>query len=268
MFSELEKGQVIAACVQHLEANGLTVEQVGDFTTIEGIVRDVQKEYFTPVVSPNFNDLTASNAIWLVARRDGLPIIVGGARLEDLSSESVGTFWPRSLERLYSKGPGELIRSVNPLLAKKLSGRLAYFGDLHVKPKSRGILDCVRSFVTIGHVLVSLKWDPDFTYAFIHEKGISRSADFRYGFNHSVPNAMSWINPPHPRSDKEWCCILSRDELPYVARSSVEAISGATTDTPLGGVFQGEMVQRTSVKGSEKRRARFPFYRSLSLGSG
>jgi hypothetical protein len=240
MFGELERNQIISACERQLALQGVSVEQVQDFRRIEEILSKSKKDYLTPVVSPLSNDLLQSNAIWLVAWREGRPVIVGGSRLEDLAFESVSSFWPRSLERLYGRKSGDLIESVSPRLAALLQGRLAYFGDLHVMPGERGVLSSVRSFVTIGHMLVSLKWDPDFTYAFIHDRGVAKSAGYRYGFNYAIPNAMKWSNPPHPRSDQEWCAIVSRQDLPFVARQA----AGKAIEEVSGLLVKGERGQR------------------------
>lgn len=225
VLSELEKGQMIGRCEAFLNGRGYRIEEITDYSRIEEIAADSRKAYLTPLVSPKTNDLTNGNCIWLAAWKGDVPVMLGGARLEDLGSESVSSFWPRSLERLYDRPRGELIESVCDGVAAVLRGRLAYFGDLHVSPEVRGSLASVRAFVTIGHLAVSLKWDPCFVYAFVRERDALRGASLRYGFLDAYPAPMRWIDPPRPRTNAEWCCVVSRAKLPVMARAAVVSIT-------------------------------------------
>ena len=232
LFGVVEKGTVIGACTTHLAERGLRIEQVTEYDRIPEIVERAQKEYLTPVVSPVHNDLTQGNCIWLVAWLGDQPAMVGGARLEALGAESVSSFWPRSLGRMYGREPGELIHSVSSEISSRLNGNLAYFGDLHVNPSMRGMLSNLRAFIAIGHMAVSLNWDPDFTYAFVREADVMRGAAARYGFLDVFPQPMVWNNPPKPRSNGEWCGVLPRDKLRIMATSVVQGLSVAPKSNP------------------------------------
>lgn len=225
--SVVEYSQMIGSCGAYLTGQGYRVEEVADFSRIEEIVAASEKAYLTPLVSPQKNDLTEGNCLWLVAWKGDVPVMLGGARLEDLGLESVSTFWPRSLERLYDRPKGELIEAVCETVGSVLRGRLAYFGDLHVSPQARGrnSLKSVRAFVTLGHLAVSLKWKPEFVYAFIREADALRGASLRYGFLDVYPQPMRWLDPPNPRTNSEWCCVTSREKLPSMARAAIQSLS-------------------------------------------
>lgn len=224
MFGEIEKGQIIGKCEAHLAQKGIRVEQVEDFDRIPYLMKQSKKTYLTPIVSPLNNCLTQGNCIWLVGWLGDQPAMIGGARLEDLGDETVASFWPRSLGRLYNRPQAELIENVSNDISHRLSGKLAYYGDLHVMPGMRGMLSNLRSFITIGHLAVSLKWNPDHIYAFLRENDVMRGAAARYGFLDVFPRPMAWKNPPEPRSSNEWCGVLSRRKLPGMARATAGSV--------------------------------------------
>jgi hypothetical protein len=219
VFGEIERGKIIGGCDQFLVAQGVEVLELVEYSRLHEVAASAAKGYLTPLMSPSHHDLTAGNSLWLVAWRGDEPVMLGAARLEELGAERVSSFWPRCLERLYNRPKGELIESVSEDVSSVLRGRLAYFGDLHVSPSFRGNLQSVRAFVTIGHLAVSLKWDPDFTYAFVREKDALRGASIRYGFMDAIPSPMIWKDPPSPRSNSEWCVFTSRERLPSMARA-------------------------------------------------
>lgn len=224
MFSETEKGIIIGRCEARLAQHGIRVEQIDDFDRIPGLIEKSEKNYLTPIVSPLRNCLTQNNCIWLIGWRGDIPAFIGGARLEDLGDEPVSMFWPRSMARLYDRPKGELIRNVSNEVSAQLNGKLAYFGDLHVTPGVRGTLSLLRAFITIGHIAVSLKWNPDHIYAFLRGDDVLRGAAMRYGFLDLFPHPIEWENPPEQRSNNEWCGVLSRHRLPGMARATVRSL--------------------------------------------
>lgn len=203
MFGVVEKSEILTRRKDYLLSVGIRVEQLEDFSKVKSLVSITQKNYLTPLASPEKNDLTHGNCIWLIGWYESEPVILGGARLEDLQGEPVTSFWPRSLGRLYGRDPQALISAISEEVAKRLRGRLAYFGDLHVAKNNRGSLANLRAFTTIGHLAVSLQWNPDHTYAFVREDDVMRGAAARYGFCDMYVRPITWVDPPPPRSDSE-----------------------------------------------------------------
>lgn len=210
----VEAAGALAALSGSLMAEGYTVREVEDITTVPALIEQIGKPYLTPLSSPMHNDFTEGNSIWLVAERGGVPVYLGCARLEDLGRESVGLYWGRVLRRAYSgSSDGVVIDNIRPEVEKALGGRLVYFGDLYVKLQGRGSRKALRSFVAIGHLAVSLKWNPDWIYCFVREEDVLRGAAALYGFTSLYPNPFNWVAPPHPRSNSEWLAVLPRAEL-------------------------------------------------------
>jgi len=225
-MNELLKARIIAACEESLEAAGLRVEMVTDFSEVEDLANLANKPYLTPITSPAHNDLHERNAIWLVARSEGRPAIMGAARYDDLGQLSLGAFWSASLSRVYGKNGGPVIENIDDVFLSRMRGKVVYFGDLFVASGVRGSRKTLRCFTALGHMLVSIKWDPDWTYAFIREEDILRGAAANYGFPNVYPNPFTWIDPPAPRSNREWCAVLPKGGLESVGHAVLDSILG------------------------------------------
>ncbi|AUQ99357.1 hypothetical protein PhaeoP88_01987 [Phaeobacter inhibens] len=203
---------------------GYVVKEVDDVSTVPGLVDLLGKSYLTPLSSPGHNDFTENNVIWLVAMKGDTPVFAGCARLEDIGRESISRYWSRTLKRAYgANSDAPVIEKVRPEVEKKLFGRLVYFGDLYVNSSERGSRVALRSFVALGHLAVSLKWDPDWIYCFVREEDLARGAGVIYGFSTLLPEPFNWLSPPPPRSNSEWLALLPRDEIWSFAGASLRA---------------------------------------------
>lgn len=226
-MSVVEKAKAIGRLSEFLGNDGIEVSEVEDFDQVASIIEASGKPYLTPVTSPMHNDFHHSNALWLVARRDGEPVFLGCARLEDIGPEPVGSYWSRVMRRVYGESSRDVIRSVRPEISSKVRGRLVYFGDLFVAVGGRGSRLNLRAFVALGHLAVSLKWEPDWTYCFIRERDLARGAQTLYGFPDAMPAPFTWIDAPEPRESSEWLALLSRDELMPVCNRCLLAVNAA-----------------------------------------
>ena len=81
-MDEIERAQALAACHQFLQQKGIEVSIVHNLGEVQSITGRSAKPYLTPLVSPEFNDLTQANSLWLTGIKDGNPVMLGGARLE------------------------------------------------------------------------------------------------------------------------------------------------------------------------------------------
>lgn len=207
-------GEAIAFCRGELADLGYQITTTQDFQAVREITREMGKEYFTPALDPLFNDFTADNCFWQLLIKDGEVCVCGGVRHEALGSTPVSQFWRNSFKRLYGGGICDQVIDVSPAVDSILRGDLVYFGDLHVAPKFRGHLDILSLYLCHGQALVSMKWNPDFTYAFIHDRFVANGAAFRYGFNTVERMAQHWVSDaPYPRSTFECCAIADRAQL-------------------------------------------------------
>ncbi|MDJ0826809.1 MAG: hypothetical protein QNJ16_15025 [Rhodobacter sp.] len=215
-MSTLNSLRTARVCINALESHGLELGELSDFDVVEQLIEDISKPYLTPILAPNRNDFTQENAFWLVAWDDCEPAMIIGAKLEDLKDEPIDKFWIRTARRHYPTPAGETIKSVAPHIPNELGGRLVYIGDLFVRPKNRGTLGVLEKFMLLAHLTVAIRWNPDFTYAFMRDRDVRLGFANRYGFTKHVPFARVWSDPPHGRSNSEWLVSLSRSDREHL----------------------------------------------------
>ncbi len=222
-MGEYEKAELIAICREKLLRDGLAVHVEQDFDRVPKIIEAIGKPYLTPKMSPFFNDFTAENCFWLRLEKDGETVALAGARLDDLGDGSITEYWRRTMRRQYGNGEVEMVTQVASPLERELKGRLAYFGDLHFSRAAGRSLKTVRRFVLIGHMITALKWNPDWTYAFLREDDVRRGGGYHYGFNRYIPDAQFWVDPPSPRENTEYCVMTNRRDLAYMAQAFIRS---------------------------------------------
>lgn len=221
-MNTLNRLKFAALCIDQLAANGVSVDEVTDRREMSRVIEAVGKPYVTPMLSL-FRNAFTDDGFWLVGYKDGSPVFAGGARSERLSGRPAADY----LEHLISAAYGEAwtgSASLIPEVSARLTGSLAYFGDLFVSPKFRGNRSNLRYFTGLGHALVQEKWHPDHTYCFVRERDAMRGAHLMYGFTDVIQRPVTWIDPPAPRSDTECIAYLSRTNFAGLIRS-IEAIS-------------------------------------------
>lgn len=223
-MDDLEKAKTIARCLGFLEQDGVRVEQYQRFGDFREIVSGAGKDYLTPFSDPLKAELSQTSALFLVAWKDDLPAMIGCTRLEDLGDESIEDYWLRSYTRAYHDHGGFPTGPVPTEIKRNVGRRLVYFGDLFVARHFRRSVRNLRSFTTIGHLAVSIKWDPDWTYLMMHDKDVRRGAFVNYGFNWAVPKPFHWKTLPPTRSHSEWACFLERQQLPGMVRSTMASL--------------------------------------------
>lgn len=209
---------------EYLKSRGYVVEELNDFDAVQGIIERAEKPYLTPMSSPMHNDFTRDNVVWLVAWKDDSPAFLGCARYEGLAGEKLSDYWTRQFRRAYSSDGSPVINQFCERLDRLNPNRLAYFGDLYVSAMHRGSRLDIRAFVALGHLAVSLKWEPDLTYCFIRERDLLRGAGILYSFTDVISYPFRWIDPPHPRESSEHLAVLPRDEVMSITERVENAV--------------------------------------------
>ncbi|MBO9451467.1 hypothetical protein J7426_14430 [Tropicibacter sp. R16_0] len=222
----VQSGLCLGKLCEYLGGYGLEIEEISDVSEIPNLVKAAQKPYLTPLSSPEFNDFTWSNSIWLVAKRAGQPVYLGCARLEDIGGEPIESYWSRTFSRAYGHGfTKQIIGNVRPEITRNLKGRLVYFGDLFVCETERGSRNKLRAFIAIGQLAAVLKWNPDWIYCFVRKRDIMRGASALYGFNRNFGPPFDWVGtPPAPRDRSEWLVGVSREDLPVFLNETTQEV--------------------------------------------
>lgn len=195
---------------------GYEVEQTSDFDLIRDSIDRIGKPYLTPELDCSKSDLSPANCFWLIVKKDGVPVALGGVRHDDVG-DLVSEFWGRQFARHYSGG----ISSIASPVTDAIKGRVCYMGDLFVATDERRPrnINIVAAVSRIGFGLCYLEWRPDCVYSFIRKKDVERGAAAKYGFVTVIPNSKVFLESHPPRSNSECCAIITRPQIEYLIKS-------------------------------------------------
>ena len=215
--SELEVALLAAECVTRLAGAGIRVEQTSDFELAMRTVAEMDKPYLTDFLSPRKNDFFESNCFWLILRApDGGASGMVGARMDDTGREPLSAYSARKLRNLFPEEAEVPVRPDRlPRIAREISGRVVYTGDLFVGPGLRTTnRQTLRTLVLLLYCTIFLKWQPlDWLYAFLRDRDVSRGAPWLYHFPRVYPLANSWTLRPSAQTGEHWLAAMDRLEF-------------------------------------------------------
>jgi hypothetical protein len=222
----LNRAHAVGTLRTVLLSKGISVDVITDYAVVRDLIAASGKDYLTPFSSPDHNDFTDGNCIWLCGSDGEGPVMLGAARLEDLGPEPIDQYWPRVFQRAYPSSSQPRIDRISPSISGEVGGRLVYFGDLFVAKRFRGARENLQMFTAIGHLLCSLKWEPDWIYCFLRNRDAARGAAYLYGFCVVERQPYRWVGcPPDGRSNQECAAFLPKRSLGVMVESVLEVVS-------------------------------------------
>ncbi|KIC12846.1 hypothetical protein RA19_00075 [Leisingera sp. ANG-M1] len=219
----LDLGKTLAGHLQTLSQAGLQVEMFTDFEKVPETAAQTGRQFQMPGFAIERADHTRNSAFWLFLKDDGSYIGGAAAMLQDLGRETLADYLLRTSRHHFPNGAGGGVESVAEPLAREVSGRLAYIGELNFLPGYRGKrAERLEPFMRIFQVLAIQKWDVDWIYAFIPDRHMQARLDLVYGFSRAIPRAQKWRDPePEVRSSSEWFVGSSRLEMEHMLQSDL-----------------------------------------------
>lgn len=221
----MEKLDLVKAAslyLSQLSKDGIEVEACRDFDKVPELAELAGREYQLPTFRVDRVDPTEGRFFWLFMRQDGELIGSAAAQLQELGREKFTDFSARMARHQYPNQSGETLSSVAGLLDEKMSGRLAYIGELALVSSAKGRQKRVGTFLRFLQVLVLLEWGVDWVYAFIPDRHKQVRLDQAYGFTQSLPNAQIWREPiPDKRSSTEWWVGSPAREVEHVLKADL-----------------------------------------------
>jgi len=192
----------------YLEQQGMTLRTVVDFDEIPEVVGLSGKSYLTPILDPRQNDFSAENSFWLIAEKDGVPVIVGGARVDDVGGNG-GAFVKRLFNRTYGEGT---ITAVDARVGDQIRGRAAYFGDLFSSAAGRLGRRNVRYFLAVANYIAVTHYQVDCVYSFMRGADVQRGSADVNGFMGRNLAPLEWGVKPQGRGDAEQLVYRQSDD--------------------------------------------------------
>lgn len=203
-----------------IEEEGMVVEFFDDYEAVPEIARQTGRSFQMPGLSTTRNDHTQATAFWLFLKSGDEYIGGVAALLQDIGDERFDKFLKRTANNHFPNPSGPTIESIARPLANEVAGKLAYIGELHFKTKNRGQRKVLKAVMRMLQLLVVVKWDVDWIYAFIPNRHMEARLDLVYGFTRSIPDAQIWSDPvPELRSSSEWFVGTTRADLKHMISS-------------------------------------------------
>lgn len=213
---------------------GVEVEVTSDADMIARSVHEVRKDYISPLLDPQKNDFTDQNYFWIIAKKEGVPVAVGGGRLDCVADQL-----DQQLLSAFKRGYGEnTLLSVSNSVIRELKGRVCYLGDLYI-PNGRGLMKSVRPhFLVIANYISSQHFHADVTYSFMRQSDVFRGGADINGFTCRIQTPVVWGKLPSSRCNSELIvyrpkfedCSYFRSFMPELERR--EAISTVNPSGP------------------------------------
>lgn len=225
MATPLDTSVLVGRCAERFRELGLRVRQSSDFNEIEGLVDRLEKPYLTQQLSPNWQEFTEETAFWLIAEdHAGAPVASIGARMDQLGSEHIASYWFRQLKRIMGDGEKSPISSKHfPPVAYQMKGNIVYFGDLFVKPAIRGAPRFpLRAFSVMAYSLAMVQWKVDWFYAFFSDKHAKQGVPAQYLMNRAYPFVHYWEESRPLRTNSDWVMCMDHQDAAYMIETMSE----------------------------------------------
>ncbi|KAE9631753.1 hypothetical protein [Parasedimentitalea maritima] len=221
-MNQLQILEVASLYLRKLKEQGLSVEYSTDFEAVPEDAREFERNFQMPGFDVSRVDHTEKTAFWLYLKDGDQRIGGAAAMLQDIGRENFIQYQKRISRHHFPNRSGAALDWVAPPLGEKLSGRLAYIGELTFQPGRRGKRDRLASFMRLLQVLAITQWNVDWVYAFIPERHIQARLDLVYGFTQSLSAAQKWTTPePELRCSTEWWVGAPRSELEHILQADL-----------------------------------------------
>jgi hypothetical protein len=219
MARSLDLIKVGGECLGALAEAGVDVEMISDFHEAERIVTSMGKQDMTAKLSGRFNDFTEESGFWLFMKEAGEYVTGLATRYDNVGQENMGDYMIRTMRRHYPNPSGEALLEFTNALPPNFHGRMAYIGELFVRPDRRGSRQKLRYLMFLMHTCIATKWQVDWIYAMMRDRDVKAGFATSYGFTMQLPGVAKWAEPiPPGRDHSEWLVAISAPHLSHMMR--------------------------------------------------
>ncbi|MEL7278735.1 MAG: hypothetical protein AAFY35_07760 [Pseudomonadota bacterium] len=217
MVRSLDLIKVGGECLGALAEGGIEVDMISDFNEAERIVTSMGKNEMTAKLSSRYNDFTEESGFWLFMREAGEYVTGIATRYDVVGQENMGDYMIRTMRRHYPNPSGEALLEFTTALPPSFHGRMAYIGELFVRPDRRGSRQKLRYLMFLLHSCIATKWQVDWIYAMMRDRDVKAGFATNYGFTTQLPGVARWAKPAPPgRDDSEWLVAISASHLSHM----------------------------------------------------
>lgn len=196
-FDPLLFARVVSAMESRLRAIGVQVEFGLDFEHLEECLEGLEKDKLTEHFRSDLNTYTPQNAFYIKALNGGELVALIAARFDDLGQQTLDVHLTKYWRRCYpgKAGPKVELAKQQPRFMREISGRVAYLGELWVKPEWRG-KRIHEYLVPLTTATAMQRWDPHWMYCWIRPVMWGKDYARAYGFSAVHPVGLIWEDCP------------------------------------------------------------------------
>lgn len=217
MLSAHKKYQMLRLCADRLADVGLSIDQCSDPLKSFERMQALRKTEGFPPLSPRHNDFHGANAFWVFfVDNDGTDVGGVAARIDDLGQSSVDDHWEGMRWRYgLPTSPG------SRRLPFRVSGMVAYLGDMYLRRQYRDPEGHVRACIFTLYMLASIEWPKlDWMYAVVNEAFLGAGSGTKYCASHQALAPDIWkAAPDEPAS---WLIALDQPGLVNVCETFLQ----------------------------------------------
>lgn len=184
------------------EVCGVSICYSDDIAELDLAQKSVGKEVVGEHFRMSLTTLPPNRMFWLAAMKNGEVAGTVAARCDNCAwnlQKFIKSYWERAYcgEEI---GAEVQLAEGSPEVASQYSGVFAYLGEGYVREDMRNNhLSCV--LVRLAILLAYDEWRPEIAYGWMRDRQAYRGLSVRWGFNHCVPSALSWVSQP---KEKDW----------------------------------------------------------------
>lgn len=202
--------EAIGILIRRIRNRGLRYEYRTDFSDLKRIVDGFNSKSLSTQADLDCFDFTEGNSFWIGLFNDKDQCVsVQAARMDDLGATKLAQHWASQQIRIYEGGE---LGTHHPSIVYKMSGKVVYHGDMYLIKEYRG--DELSEWIPqLGYLVALQRFNPDYLYIFMSEKGIKVGYQTRVGFSHQKKRGTHWIKPPNGIDADDYICWFESDDL-------------------------------------------------------
>ena len=213
---------IAVKCRLELEAMGVALSVSQDFETVKEKFQMLGKS-LGPASSPDTVLLTETNAFYVFATKQGVPVAGFAVRIDDLGEGDVNEFLKRSIHVIFGK---KVAHTKYNVFANRRWGKAAFFGDLKAET-ARALSGeggkILRLAFMYAHYWAFKNFGVDTSYCFLREADFRRGA--HYGFTTWDPFVWETEETIYPDGNPAWVMQTTKERLPSMLASVVDSLT-------------------------------------------
>lgn len=220
VLNDIQFGEIIEHLHNKFRSHGYIVKQGFDFHSYKEICKKRKGRLYSYHFDEDKLDLYDGNSFYLVVMDQKQKLIGTVASFKDcMNTTTIAQLFDKRYTRLYGGATGKR----HAPSAHRISGNVAYMGDLWIRPKvqSAGLGIALSSMATI---IALRKFQPDYIYGLVKPALMDKGGVHNAGYNHLEMQSIDWVEDPIDFDNDFWLVSSDFAYLNYYAGRLLDQI--------------------------------------------